>query len=167
MKAGYGRGSKKLGFPTANFPDFSAELMLPSNNVQRGVYYGFCLVEKDSDTENIRPCVTNIGLAPTFQDEKKASDSWIMETFIIGRPKGLPDFYGRKMKLLLLGFIRPEKKFESLEDLKAQITLDVKTTRELTAPILTKNKAAIDKAFQDFSNVQRSGTYIQFINKSV
>ncbi|RYH20172.1 hypothetical protein EON65_24340 [archaeon] len=165
VRPGYGRGSKKLGFPTANFPDFSSELKLPSNNVQRGVYYGYCMVEKDRDQEQIRPCVTNIGLAPTFQDVRKVDDTWIMETFIIGRPRGLPDFYERKMKLLLLGFIRPEMKFDSVEELITQITMDVETASKLTISVLSKNKAAIKKAFQDFSLIQPFGSFIQIINK--
>lgn len=40
-------------------------------------------------------------------------------------PNVFKDFYGEILGLLLVGFIRPEQKFSSLDDLKAQIQNDV------------------------------------------
>jgi riboflavin kinase len=69
---GYGRGSKKLGFPTANLPQFHTELA--AHSVERGVYCGFAAIQNEREHY---PCVVNIGISPTFQGqvrERKASD---------------------------------------------------------------------------------------------
>jgi riboflavin kinase len=58
---GYGRGSKKLGVPTANIPYFSDQLV--ENNLKNGVYFGWGRVESE---KNLYPVVANIGRSPTF-----------------------------------------------------------------------------------------------------
>jgi riboflavin kinase len=58
---GYGRGSKQLGFPTANLPQFDKELS--KHGVNRGIYFGWCNIGSDKQTY---PCVANIGISPTF-----------------------------------------------------------------------------------------------------
>lgn len=61
---GYGRGSKKLGVPTANLPYFDSELS--THAVERGVYFGWAKVQGES---NLYPIVANIGKSPTFVDK--------------------------------------------------------------------------------------------------
>ena len=39
--------------------------------------------------------------------------------------------YGKEIKVELLDFVRPEMKFSSIEELKAQLDYDVKMCREL------------------------------------
>ena len=58
---GYGRGSKKLGVPTANIPYFDKELT--ENSFQNGVYFGWGKIASDT---NIYPVIANIGKSPTF-----------------------------------------------------------------------------------------------------
>jgi riboflavin kinase len=73
---GYGRGGKKLGFPTANLPSrlFSNAL----EHVPNGVYFGWAVIE---DGKSIRSdirtgrntwhkAVVNVGLSPTFAGEE-------------------------------------------------------------------------------------------------
>lgn len=64
VRPGYGRGSKTLGFPTANLPDFDAELR--EHPVDRGVYYGWASIQGE---KGLYPCVSNIGISPTFVGE--------------------------------------------------------------------------------------------------
>lgn len=64
MRSGYGRGSKTLGFPTANLPHFDSELR--EHSVKRGIYYGWASIAGEKE---VFPCVTNIGVSPTFEDE--------------------------------------------------------------------------------------------------
>lgn len=64
--------------------------------------------------------VTNIGVKPTVSD----SCDVLAETYIIGFDG---DLYGENVKLSLIDFIRPEVKFGSIEELKEQIKIDVKT----------------------------------------
>ncbi len=105
-------GSTKIGRPTINiFPP--KEKLLPPN----GVY----ITEVVCDGA-LFPSVTNIGNRPTINEiEKKVS----VETHIFDFVK---DVYGQQVKILFKDFLRPEKKFESLSELKAQIEADIQTT---------------------------------------
>lgn len=60
---GYGRGSKKLGVPTANLPHFNEQLARAQ--YRRGVYFGWGRIRGDP-TNSVMPCVANIGISPTF-----------------------------------------------------------------------------------------------------
>jgi riboflavin kinase len=61
IKQGYGRGSKKLGFPTANLPQFHHQI--EHDKLKLGVYFGWSKIRND---ENIYGFVANIGKSPTF-----------------------------------------------------------------------------------------------------
>ena len=61
MSTGYGRGSKKLGFPTANLAQFDKEIT--AQKIERGVYFGWASVEGENC---IYRCVSNVGISPTF-----------------------------------------------------------------------------------------------------
>ena len=62
--------------------------------------------------------ITDIGIRPTF-----ATDYVISETFIKNFSGNL---YGKKIRTVPLEFLREEKKFDSLEELKKQIAEDLK-----------------------------------------
>jgi len=99
---------RQLGFKTAN-------LIYPDNLVEvgKGVYK--VRVEHDGQTY---VGVANYGLRPTVsKDEKKA-----LEVHILNFDK---DIYGEKIKVTFLNKIRNEKKFNSLDELKAQIKEDI------------------------------------------
>ncbi len=57
--------------------------------------------------------VTNIGLKPTVGSDRVLSETWL--------PEFHGDLYGKRVRLFLLEFIRPERKFASLEALKCEI----------------------------------------------
>ncbi len=57
--------------------------------------------------------VTNIGVKPTVGSDRVLSETWM--------PEFSGDLYGRNVRLFLLEFIRSERKFGSLEELKAEI----------------------------------------------
>ena len=61
ISKGYGRGSKNLGFPTSNLPQFHEKL--ETLQISNGVYCGLSLLKEESQPQL---CVTNIGYAPTF-----------------------------------------------------------------------------------------------------
>lgn len=63
--------------------------------------------------------VTNIGIKPTVAN----TDVPLAETYIIGFDG---DLYGETVKVSLIKFIRPERKFDGLDELKRQIASDVK-----------------------------------------
>ena len=43
------------------------------------------------------------------------------------------DLYAKKLKLLLINYIRPFKKYKNIPDLKKQISEDVEKVRKITA----------------------------------
>lgn len=100
---------RELNFPTIN-QEFESGMVVPKN----GVYSSRCLIDS-----RYYPSVTNIGVRPTVG----ASEKPIAETHIIGFDG---DLYGQSIKVELKNFIRDEKKFSSLDDLKAQIHSDTK-----------------------------------------
>ena len=69
------------------------------------------------------PAVTNIGMKPTVAN----TDVPLAETHIIGFEG---DIYGEEVKISLLAFLRPEIKFDCIDDLKRQIALDVRAALE-------------------------------------
>ena len=66
--------------------------------------------------------VTNIGVKPTVGAEKAP----LAETYIIGFGG---DLYGKTVQVSLERFIRPEKKFESIDELRKQIARDTEEAR--------------------------------------
>ncbi len=98
-----------LGFPTIN-------QRIDDNIVL--VKFGVYATEAEIDGVIYRG-VTNIGVKPTV--EKKISP--LAETYF---PEYTGDLYGRVITIKLFKFIREEKKFDSIESLKAQVDLDKK-----------------------------------------
>ncbi len=101
-------GKKILGFPTIN-QHFPTGFI----NLKHGVYASQSTVDG-----KIYPSVTNFGCHPTIGGDKVLS-----ETCILGFDGNL---YYRKIKVELIDFIRGEKKFNSRDELKAQIDYDSK-----------------------------------------
>lgn len=101
------RLGNKLGFPTIN-------QSLPEGFAQpRFGVYASC-VQFEGETY---PAVTNIGVRPTV-----GADAPLAETYIIGFSG---DLYGASPCVYPLSYLRPERSFPSLEELKAQIDRDV------------------------------------------
>jgi len=121
VQRGYGRGSKELGFPTANLPEdlFFGDAL---RAVAPGVYACWAHVEGDAA---VRAAVANVGYSPTFAGAENAGK--IVEAFLIDRNPEEGDFYGKTMTVLLAAFVRPERKFGSLDALMTQIARDVRT----------------------------------------
>lgn len=57
--------------------------------------------------------VTNIGVKPTVGSDRVLSETWM--------PEFSGNLYGKRVRLFLVRFLRPEKKFGSLEELKEEI----------------------------------------------
>ena len=72
--------------------------------------------------------VTNVGIRPTIRTPVTSSP--LAETYINGFSG---DLYGRRVEILFIEFIRPEKKFSSLEELRENIQIDIKTAEKIVA----------------------------------
>ena len=99
----------ELGFPTLN-------LKLTDNYVlpKFGVYKTICYIDNVPHIS-----ITNVGVKPTVGEKFKPGIEVHLKDFM-GEPKG------DVIHLEFLKFVRPEMKFSSLEELKAQIAKDVK-----------------------------------------
>lgn len=106
VRKGDGLG-RTMGFPTIN-QFFSKDFIVP----KYGVYASKVFFEN-----KWYPSVTNVGIRPTV-----AKDSMRSETCILDFSA---DLYGKNVEVCLLKFIRDEKKFNSLEELSAQIEKDI------------------------------------------
>ncbi|XP_061789233.1 riboflavin kinase [Nerophis lumbriciformis] len=113
---GFGRGSKELGIPTANFPDSVVD-NLPAD-IGTGIYYGWACVGNG----DVYKMVMSIGWNPYYKNTKKS-----METHVIHKFK--EDFYGETLSVVMVGYIRPERSYNSLEALIAAINGDIEEAK--------------------------------------
>lgn len=104
----------KIGFPTIN-QVYAEGQLVPKYGV-----YASCIRLDGRDY----PAVTNIGMKPTVN----YSGAPLAETHIIGF-RG--DIYGRTVKTELLGAIRAEMRFSSIDELKNQIKRDAETAEQM------------------------------------
>lgn len=110
---GFGRGSKELGCPTANFSEEVVNEM--PEYVKNGIYYGFAQVD-DGQIQNM---VVSIGWNPFYGNTKKSFETHIINKFE-------KDFYGSELGVVVCGFLREEKNYDSLEALKEDIQNDIR-----------------------------------------
>ncbi|XP_069481946.1 riboflavin kinase [Ambystoma mexicanum] len=126
---GFGRGSKQLGIPTANFPEDVVD-NLPSD-ICTGIYFGWGCVGNGV----VHKMVMSIGWNPFYQNTKKSAETHIIHTFD-------EDFYGETLSVVIAGFIRPESNFTSVEALIAAIHSDIEEAeRQLDLPEFRQLKA--------------------------
>ena len=104
---------RTIGIPTINMI-LPADKLLPPN----GVYVTEVLVDGKTYMG-----VTNVGCKPTVSDENIVG----VETYIADFNK---DVYGQKIVVSFIDFIRPEQKFESVEELQAQMMSDILVARK-------------------------------------
>ncbi|CAN5146725.1 bifunctional riboflavin kinase/FAD synthetase [soil metagenome] len=109
---------KKLGYPTANIQVEEESKLIPSD----GIYAVEAeLVEENnneelySDNKKIKGMMS-IGIRPTIGYSDRT-----IEVNLFDFDKNI---YGRTLRVFLKSYIRPEVKFEGLEELKKQIDLD-------------------------------------------
>ena len=100
---------RRIGFRTANL-SVDPSLLLPAT----GVYATEAMLPDGSSWR----ALTNVGVRPTFSDPDTVS----VETHIPGIDA---DLYGKPLRLTFLRRIRPERRFDSPEALKAQIAEDL------------------------------------------
>jgi riboflavin kinase/FMN adenylyltransferase len=106
------RRGRELGFPTANIvPD--DRLAIPGH----GVYAAFA---------NGAPAAVNVGVRPTFDTGR----GLLIETYLIGREE---DLYGSNLRVAFVERLRGERRFASVEDLIAQMRIDVEDAERVCA----------------------------------
>lgn len=112
VHSGYHLGTK-MGTPTINmyFPD---GVLVP----RHGVYATRVFLD-----HGMSYCaVSNVGVRPTVGENNRIN----VESYLLDYSGNL---YGRQVRLEFLSFIRPEEKFESVDELGAQIKRDAQIAR--------------------------------------
>ena len=105
------RRGRKIGFPTCNIDLKNYIIPKP------GVYSSKIIINNKYKKSGI----TNIGYRPTFGKKKL-----ILEAHIFSLKKNL---YDKRIKIMLTKFIRKEKKFKNITQLKKQIKSDIKNAK--------------------------------------
>ena len=116
VRCGHQRG-RTIGFPTANislnrlfkprYGVYAVRVSLSPSPVGVGEYYG----------------IANIGVKPTLGGSEPLLE---VHLFDFNR-----DLYGQRIQVECLEFLRDERKFDSLDALKTQITLDCQQAKKI------------------------------------
>lgn len=146
---GFGRGSKTLGIPTANLEITDGPAKREAEKLAPGIYFGWAGLRLTGDTDRnmtrdtdqklidtterdrlddthstnkTYPMVMSIGWNPFFENAVKTCEPWLLADFE-------NDFYGAELRLKVLGYIRPEANFVSLESLIERIHKDAEVAK--------------------------------------
>jgi len=149
---GFGRGSRDLGVPTANLGIDESLRIRPAaaagpptadaysyahpalGHLSKGIYWGFARIAAE---DAVYPAAISVGTNPTY-----GNDSVTIEPHLIAPPDGgdrrrsscgetvLPDFYGKTLRLSVVGFLREEERYDSLEALIVAIKNDILNTEK-------------------------------------
>ena len=107
-----------LGFPTVNLR-FPEGVLVPAHGVYvTRVWFG------DGSS---RPAVTNIGVRPTVDDGNRVN----VEGYILDFSG---DLYGQTIRMEFYKKLRGERKFPSLEALRAEVMKNAEETRKYFGP---------------------------------
>ena len=116
-------GGRVLGFPTINVYPPCGKLLPKS-----GVYATEVEILDGSTAGTVYRGLTNVGVNPSVKEDS-LSHRVRIESYLLDFTG---DLYGRQVRILFYGFVRPEKTFSSMEDLKVQIAADLRTVRSGT-----------------------------------
>lgn len=128
----------QLGIPTANLPvDDSSTPWI--EKIASGVYFGYASIqlpatssssnpspEADGSGFTIFPMVMSIGYNPFYKNTVRSAEVHVLHEFD-------SDFYDAHMRLLILGFIREEKDYKSLDALIEDINFDCEVAKKSLA----------------------------------
>jgi len=126
---GAARG-RTIGFPTANLGDVAQ--LLPPNGV-----YAVTVDRRDEGEhryERVARGLANLGVRPTFGGDARKLEAHLLDV--------TAELYGAHLRLNFVAKLRDEKKFTSLDDLKAHIAQDVARGRAVLESDASSSKGA-------------------------
>ena len=107
------RRGRELGMPTANLvPD--ERFVVPGHGVYAAWAHGY-------------PAAVNVGVRPTFETGR----GLLVEAHLIGFEG---DLYGEALRIAFLERLRGEKRFDSVDELVAQMNRDVDEAKKIAKP---------------------------------
>jgi len=104
-----------LGYPTANLEVAENQALPPD-----GIY-----AVRAHAAGVVHPALAYLGYRPTFKETNH-----VVEVYLIDFSG---DLYEQEMRVDMLAYLRDDRKFEDIEELKAQIARDVETGRRVLA----------------------------------
>jgi len=107
------QNGRKMGFPTANLGPYCEFMQIPAD----GVYSSVAKVDGE-----VWPAMLNIGFRPTFEGKART-----IEAHLLGFDR---DIYFHELTLEFVDFLRPERRFESPQELAAQLEADRNKVRQ-------------------------------------
>ena len=107
---------RQLGFRTLNLNPKRKKMPV------EGVYSVYVTGLPGNSAEQEIPGIANIGIRPTIDGQRPSIEVHLFNWNT--------DVYGQYVSIKLHQFIRPEQKFNGLDELKAQIILDVKQAKK-------------------------------------
>jgi len=110
------RRGRELGFPTANVA-VPGRICLPADGIYAGTFAG--------DDGVVRPAALSLGRRPTFYEHAETS---LLEAHVLDFSG---DLYGQRARVGFRARLRGETRFDSVDELVAQIGRDVEDTRRL------------------------------------
>ncbi len=112
---------RTIGFPTANV-QVPSGICMPSDGVYAGVY-----VRPDGSEHT---CAINLGRRPTFYADQ---DHSLLEAYLLDFSG---DLYGESAAVRFEAFLRSERQFGGIDELKEQLARDIESAR---AAVLARN----------------------------
>lgn len=113
------QNGRKMGFPTANLGPYCEFMQIPAD----GVYSALATVDGETHASMV-----NIGYRPTFSGKARTIEAHILD---FNR-----DIYFKELTLQFVDYLRPEQRFESPEQLAAQLDYDRNQTRNSINKVL-------------------------------
>lgn len=105
---------RTIGFPTANV-ELPNDMARPANGVYAARY-----ITPDG---TVHHAAVNVGVRPTFYE---TADAAVLEAHVLDFDV---DLYGQEAKVQFCSFLRGERRFNGIDELKAQLEQDVADTR--------------------------------------
>ncbi|WP_052889922.1 bifunctional riboflavin kinase/FAD synthetase [Thermogemmatispora carboxidivorans] len=112
-----------LGFPTANIVPEPYRL-LPAN----GIYAARVAVEEVGMSDvfsspHVYKSAVSVGIRPNFPSERPLVEAYLLDVEL--------DLYGKRILVEFIARLRDERRFDSIEALKAQMAADVEQVRQI------------------------------------
>lgn len=107
---------RTIGFPTAN-------VVLPNDMARpaNGVYACRYTMPDGS----VHDAAVNVGVRPTFYE---SADAAVLEAHLLDFEG---DLYGQQARVQFMQFLRSERRFNGIDELKAQLDIDIARTRDV------------------------------------
>ncbi|CAO3608540.1 unnamed protein product [Cunninghamella echinulata] len=86
-----------------------------------GVYYGWAQI--GDINSKVYPMVMSLGWNPYYKNEKRSAEVHIIHEFD-------QDFYGSDIRVIVMGYVRPEQNYPSLDALICDIRTDVEVAKQ-------------------------------------